>query len=103
MKSFNITSYNSIPCVDSFSLFLALGYAPAYYPTWATYLSKQGDEGIDFFKQKSMLFDASETRVKRRYHITLLFACELCAASRSQNGRLLKYEFRRILGINVKK
>jgi len=103
MKSFIVKNYNSIPCVDSLSLFRALDYEPKNYYYWARNLWKMGDEGTDFFKQKSMLFDASEIKLRRRYHITLLFACELCAASKSENGRLLKYEFRRILGINVKK
>lgn len=103
MKSFNVTEYNSIKCVDSRSLFLALKYKPEHYPRWVKNFHKLGDEGIDFFKHKSMLFDAPEVFLRRRYHITLIFACELCAFSRNENGRILKYEFRRVLGMHVKK
>ena len=103
MKSFKIRNYNSIPCVDSLSLFRALDYVPRNYYAWAKNLWKLGDEDVDYFKQKSMLFDAPEVMIRRRYHVTLTFACELCAASRTENGRQLKYEFRRILESSSKK
>lgn len=102
MKSFNVRDHNKNKVVDSYSLYLALGMLPVHYCRWAKMLPKLGDEGVDFFKQKSMIFDPQVTKMRLRYHITIQFACELCAASKTLRGRQLKYEFRRLLGINVK-
>lgn len=102
MKSFNVRDHNGNKVVDSISLYMALGMHPVHYCKWARRLKNLGDENIDFFKQKSMIFDLQKTKMRLRYHITIQFACELCAASRTERGRQLKYEFRRLLGINVK-
>lgn len=104
MKSFIVRNYNGFLCIDSLSLYRALKKSSAHYNRWAADLNKLGDENIDFFKQKSMIFDQQEHRIVRRYHITLQFACELAASSKTEIGRQLKYEFRRLLfnNINIK-
>lgn len=97
MKSFIVKDYNGQKCIDSLSLYGALNKPRQHYPRWAINLNKFGVEGIDFFKQKQMIFDPQKHNIHRRYNITLEFACELCAASKSEIGLQLKMEFRRIL------
>jgi len=97
MKSFTISKMNGVDGIDSFSLYIALGNHITNYRRWATNLKNLGDEGVDFFKQKSMIFDPQPVCLRTRYHISLVFACEVCAAAKSEQGRLLKREFRRLL------
>jgi len=103
MKSFTVSKVNGVNGIDSFSLYVALDVGRIKdYSRWAKNLDKYGDEGIDFFKQKTMIFDPQPVRLRLRYHVSLLFACELCASVKTAHARSLKYELRRVMNTPAK-
>lgn len=103
MKVFKVEIYRNESCIDSLALFNSIGLHKNGYTQWIRRFKELGQENVDYYKKQSMILDPQKIKMRYRYHVTLLFACELCVAARTFQGKELKYELRRVFWDSIKK